>query len=399
MNIIQIQNESLQRLQQHEPPVVHVIPTLLKKIADCDEELLKFALGPIGQRLYLLAKNIDFEHPEITSVFDGALTDEKNFAQECLELLMLGKFAQEQDLTRIIPFFSRIILNQFPKNIIKKIDSPQNNKMYVRLLKNSQERQEIRMSKRMQIIDLHLLFNKGEETWNSQPDNFSKFLRFNKVYQEDIAIAEKKANRYEEMGCSSLALEIKKSIDLFKESMEQSYYGFNRITLTNAAVILAKSLGYTYSSSSIKINKKSFYNFDPENNLLEYSPYVSKAAGFPVFAAKEDEYLEYEPRIYPLHELSDIIPENIKNMIALLEAFPDSGNKPIFDHFGVIVPGVNFPIKKKTSFLDKNGIIQNYATRDEATKALDVILIKNNYIYPIIIGEKDNKCFFISIFI
>ena len=398
--IIQIQSKFLQRLAEHQPPLPHSVPTLLKKIADCDEELLKFTLGSLGQKLHYFATNTDFEHPEIISIFDGALTDDKDFAKECLELLILGRFAKDNKLNRIIPFFTESVIRDFPKNL-KKIDIPQNNRMHVRLLKDSQSREEVRMTKKIQTIDLHSLFLKGEQVWDAQPNSFEKFLRFNKVYQEDIAIAEKKAKRYEDMGCSSLALEIRRSIEVFKENMEQVYYGFNRITMTNAAIILAKSLGFNYTNSSIKVDKKFFsnYEFDPDANKLQYSPFISEIAGFPIFNNKETIY-DYEPRVYPLHELNSIVPENVKKTISLLEAFPDSGNKPIFDHFGVIVPSINFPVKSEAgySFLDSKGIVHVLQTREEAAKLFDINLIKNDYICPIIIGEKDNKCYFICYF-
>ena len=96
---------------------------------------------------------------------------------------------------------------------------------------------------------------------------------------------------------------------------------------------------------------------------------------------------------------------NVRETISLLEAFPDAGGKPIFDHFGVIVPGISFPTTKIVnittlySFLDERGIVQSYSTREEAIKSLDLILIKNEYFHGVLVGEKDGKCFFISYFI
>jgi hypothetical protein len=64
----------------------------------------------------------------------------------------------------------------------------------------------------------------------------------------------------------------------------------------------------------------------------------------------------------------------------------------------LIVPGVDFPLRKSDSFtfLDKSGIIRLFDTREDAIKDLDKILIENKDVYPIIIGEKDGKCYFIS---
>lgn len=412
--VLALQNEFLRRLAHHEPPQTHSVPSLLFRVIECDDDLLEFTLGKVGQKLRLFAQDVDFQHPEIVSIFDGVIANDQVFAQECMELLVLGEFARDHNLQRIIPVLGRALTKEsLNRNIIKKIDVPANNRMHVRLLKDCKEREDIRMTKRMQIIDLQSVYKKGEETWNAQPDNFTKFLRFDTAYQDDLKMAEKKATRYEELGCTSLAAEVRKSIESFREHMEQSYYGFNRITMTNAAVILAKSLGYTYTppqdaggssygswrtEGKITVNRKFFdkYNFDPEQTM-EFSPIVSSVVGSPIFTQKIQDPYNYEPRVYPLHEFSDIVTDNISKTVSLLEEFPDAGNKPIFDHFGVIVPGVAFPleIQKMYTFSDEQGIAQSYASREVALKNLDSILIKGKYFHPIIVGERDGKCYFI----
>lgn len=415
--VLEIQSEFMKRLTKHEPPQPYNVPTLLHRVVECDDDILELTLGKIGQKLRLFAQNVDFSHPEIVSIFDGIIADDQDFAQECIELLELAKFAKEKNLVRMIPALGRTLTKDtLTKSIIKKIDTPANNRMHVRLLKDASEREEIRTTKRMQIIDLQSVYKKGEDIWNAQPDNFSRFLRFDTAYQEDLKLAEKKAERYDELGCIALADEIRKSIEAFRENMEQSYYGFNRITMTSAAVILAKSLDYTFIpphdvntgtyghyrvEAKILVNRSFFgkYNFDPEQ-VLEFLPYVSQVAGSPIFNHRHQAPFDYEPRVYPLHEFSDIMPDSVKETVSMLEAFPDAGGKPIFDHFGVIVPGISFPREKDLmyTFVDKQGLAQSHAVREAALKALDTILIKNEYFYPIIVGEKDGKCFFICYF-
>lgn len=411
--ILNIHKEFLQRLSKHNPPIVKSTPLILTHILEYDEEILEFALGKIGQKLRLFADKVDFSHPEIITVFDGILADDQEFSKDCLEILLLAKFAKEHHLIKILPLIGKIITkDSILKNTIKKIDVPQYNRMNIRFLKDPIEREEIRLTKKMQTIDLQILFGKeekGEEVWITQPDSFNKFLRFDTAYQDDLNFAEKKALRYEELGCNILAQEIRKSIEIFNEHIEQSHYGFNRITMTNAAVILAKSMGFNYSraenGSQITVNRKFFgkYNLDPDQKL-EFNPYVSEVAGVPIFNVKQsDDFFVYQPRVYPLHELWDLAGTEIRDVISLLENFPDAGGKPIFDHFGVIVPGIT-PLKNKKSsdeeytFLDENGIIRIFSSYKSAAKDLDVTLIKGNYIHPILIGEKDNKCYFLNYF-
>jgi hypothetical protein len=405
--VIDLQSEFMKRLIHHESPPQYSVPSLLRRISECDEDLLNIAFGNFGQKLRLFTQKVDLEHPEILSVFDGAIADDQDFSKDCMEILSLAKFAKDNNLNRIISALGNITKEALSKNIIKKIDVP-SNRMHVRLVKNAIEREEIRMTKRMQIIDLHAVYKKGREAWDCQPDNFTKFLRFDAAYQDDLSIAEKKAQRYEQLGCTSLAGEIRKNIQSFKEHIEQLYYGFNRITMTNAALILAKSHGFEYSQETsvfgqIKLEGKitvprnffGSYNFDP-HDILEFSSLLSQTANSSYNATQP---FNYEPRVYPLHEFYKIASDDVKNTIAILESFPDAGNKPIFDHFGIIVPGISAPfLNDKSSFLDESGVMYSFKSKEDAIKSLDFILIKGKYIYPLIVGDKDGKCYFISYF-
>lgn len=416
--VAEIQEMFRRRVSRHETPPYFVPPALLKWVLECDDEILQFSLGKIGKKLKMFAEGVDFTHPDLPNVFDGFLTDNQEFAQECIELISLARYARQEGLNRIIPLMGdKIVGGSLPKNVLKKIDIPQNNRMNVRLLKNKEDRDSIRLTKRPQTIDLTGVYKKGEDFWNAQPDNFQRFVRFDVAYQEELKKAERKVQRYEELGCKSLAEEVKKSVQTFREHMEQSYYGFNRITMMSAAVIMAKSLGFSYqppqeilssnyligsNEGKILVQRKFFgkYNFDPEQTL-EFSHYVSMVAGSPIFTPKLMDPFRYEPRVYPLHEFSSIAPEEVKNTVALLEAFPDANGKPIFDHFCLIVPGVAFPAAVESlayAFLDEKGTLQTFPSREEAVKALDMTLIKGNYLHAIMVGEKDGRCYFISYF-
>ena len=55
-----------------------------------------------------------------------------------------------------------------------------------------------------------------------------------------------------------------------------------------------------------------------------------------------------------------------------LEAFPELGGKPVFDHFLVVVPGL------------------------DGDMAHEKELISEGRIIPVLLGERDGKCYFIS---
>lgn len=399
--VLSFQDEFFKRLKIVDRLPENKLPDLFLKLRDYDEDVIRLGLGDIGLKLKNFILQVDLSHPEISNVFDGIFADNQEFSQSCRELLTLASHARQDNLVSVVPYLNQFLYREH-KTIIRKIDAPSSNRINVRFLKDPEEREHIRCSKKMQIIDLRGIYKKGKSFWDSQPTNFSRFLRFDTGYQDELKKAEKKAKRYEELGCVSLAEEVRRTMELFREHTECNYFGFNRITMTTASTILAKSLGFAYvenGEDNIIVNRKLFYNFNPEYPI-EYNPYVSMASGGVTFTDRSQIPYNYEPRAYPYHEFSGIASEETKGIICHLENFPDAGDKPIFDHFGVIVPGVEFPLRKSESFtfLDKVGIIHKFNTREESLKTLDTILIKDKDIYPVIIGEKDGKCYFISYF-
>lgn len=388
--VIDFQNKFKIRLEQNQQFFFQKnTPVLLRAIHDSDQKLLEFAFGHFGANLVKLTQILDMNHPDLISIFDGTFSDDQYFSRQCIDFLSLAQYAQNNDMKNIFPLLGNLFIKEsLDRNVVKKIDNNNYSKAYVRLILDPEEREAIRFSKKMQIIDLQAFYKKGEDFWNYQPSDFEKFIRYDSAYLKELKEAEKKMKRYQDLKCESLASEIAKNIEHFKENMEQSYYGFNRITMTSAAIILAKSLGYKYNSSynlavgnhnmrfeaNIVVDKMIFKNFYFDLNF--------------VF----DHNLNYEPKVYPFHEVKDIASEEVIKTIELLEKFPEAGNKPIFDHFGVIVPTI---CMKEKSFRSETGLVHEYESVEKASKELDKILIKRKYFYPIIVGEKDGKCFFI----
>lgn len=364
----EFQDEFLKRLNTKSQLPKIIIPSLLSHLLEYNDEIIQMSLGEFGQKLKDFVQVIDFSHPEIEKVFNNIFS--KDFSQECLELLALAEFAKTKQFNRIIPVIGKIITSDI------RIPS------CVRLLKDPKERKEIRSSKRMQIIDLDYFYRDGEQAWNNKPNNFNNYLRFSEVYLEDIKNAEQKAEKYKKLGCLSLANEITKDVIKFKEYLDQAYYGFNQISLVDASVILAKNIGYNYKISNlfegnkIIINRKFFYNFDPISDDLPFN---------------------YEPRLYPLHNFWEILSQQTLDIVNTLESFPDAGNKPIFDHLCIIVPGTNFPEIKRDyySIINREGKQLDFDLREDALKLLDTILLESKYYSAIIVGEKDNKFYFV----
>jgi hypothetical protein len=127
--------------------------------------------------------------------------------------------------------------------------------------------------------------------------------------------------------------------------MNDAYQGFHRISLKNAAIILSKINGF-----KLKNNEYA------DKFIRKYVICINKNI--------------YNPKIYPIRYFSDSITDHIKNLICDLEKIP------LFDYYMVMVPST-----------------------DNSDENKDIIAVKNKNIIPILLGEKDGKCYFISYWI
>lgn len=149
--------------------------------------------------------------------------------------------------------------------------------------------------------------------------------------------------------------------------MEDMHYGFHRITMTNAAVILAKMHQFDFCGLLEKGQL-----FDTDN----YRIFVPKDVH-----GGESEFYQYSPRAYPLNELKELAPTRVLEIIERLEMFDEANGKAIFDHYVVIVPG--YRIEKNT----------------RSVQEMDTTLIQRQAVTPIVLGERDGKCYFICYWI
>lgn len=415
LDIATLQDTIISRMgfeEKVEPEEVCDIP-LLTRILACDPKSIELALGKFGEKLKAFSHAVDLKHPHVKTLFDDMFSDDTEFCQDITELIELAEFAREKKLTRVLSNFGGKVVSRekLCRTLLKTIDSPFNNRCRIHLLRTREERDRVRAEKRMQAIDLTTVVKKGEEVWASQPDNFDSFIRWGIAYEEEINFAMKKVQRYIKLGCTGMARQIVESIEHFKSQVHEIYYGFNRITMTNAAVILAKSLGYKLTTYWLSCeNEKKLYRITiPCSVFADYSfevdpqyvPYQTNT-GEPVGYRRARDTYDYEPRVYPLYKLEHMASAQMRKIVDHLEAFPKVCGKSIFDSYAVIVPGVLYPRIEhngKFSILNTKGERLDFDTRDQAVQALDVIMMENKYVTPILLGEKDGKCFFISFFV
>lgn len=275
------------------------LPELVYCLLATPPNIGELALGKAGRKLIEFISKIDLEHPDVLCVLGEILHNDLNFRQQILEAIEL---AEKNKHLLISANFHKLV----DRNKLKSIQ----NDFATRLLKFSKDRNAIRKQRCVELVNLETFYKKGSEIWNRQPTDFKAFNRYNIPYLEDIEYFENEVDRYEELGCETIASKITNEIRKLRANISERYYGFNRITVTTAAIILAKMHGYKLKTQ-----------WDIHDN-------------------KKTTITGYEPKIYPIHEMTHTASNSMLELISHLDSFPETGGKPLFDDFILLVPDV-----------------------------------------------------------
>lgn len=402
-----VDNHQLQFLEKvyeskpHDPP--RKLTGLIKTITSCSNEDVLVALGAFGLKLKIFASylNNEMPHPDIFSIYNGELVSEvegsfSRDAGDILKIVSENSWISGAVLASLERFVKK---HQTYDSLLQAVEDPWKNLLHVRFVPTREQRDIIRLNKRMQDVNTDLIYRRGLEFWASQPSDFKSYTRGSCMYQADIDEASARHKHFSDLGLSLMASEIQNSINKLRMEAETSqHFGFNKITLTSASVILAKQSGFEYYVRSpdsfdrdrILIDPKSFkYNFFPDkkDSLFDDSNFVS---------------LEFSPRVYTYHELQPYASEKTKSVVDYLERFPEALGYPLFDHYRVLVPGINYPTEEcqKLPFHIRlpSGNDFSYPQLQKVQMRLDAELLQQKEIVGLLLGEKDGDCYFISYF-
>jgi len=386
----EVQLFAIKAIFENGQPAPKAMPGILQAVLDCSEEEVCNALGnALGSRIKRFATDVDFEHPGFTEAFEGSLNGDSSFSRMCCEVLHLSQIATKEKM-HVAPKLYKLVVGSGEKSKIHKeiercIDSPSKNQLHVRFMKTRAERDAVRETKRMQVMAMATIAKKGMELWDSLPDSFVNYARGRNIHEDTIKDGNDKAGTFESLGLAGLAGSIKEDVSVFQQHVDDAYYGFNRISMTAAAVVQAKILGFTMQKCptrknwTIQIPLSYFGDFKFYSK--EYTP---------------DQTLEFNPRSYTFNELASVAPEKVVKIIDRLEAFPDFNGKALFDHYRVLVPTVNFPNRGQSSCSVVIDGETKVGTYNEVSKILDKELIVRGYLNPILLGEKNENCYFIG---
>ncbi len=350
---------------------------ILDKIKHYDHRLLA-NLGQVGTKLHAFAKNIDTSHPGLVEVLDGLFVKNIKFTQETEQILDICSYAQVKGYNIALELIRKAVKKSEHYHLIDKfIDDPAKNYLNVRLVPDQQQRNTIRSFKKVIDIELSSLGKKGKEIWITTIDDFSTFIRYGKYFDLEVKKAEEVAQKYLSIGLTCMYDEVKKSIDEFHKQIVDTYYGFNRITCVNCSIIAAKNIGL-----DCEVLNDKFFIYITNDFFQRYNFVTNK------------EKWQFSPRLYPLYYIKEIIDDSTSDLINKLENEPCIGNKALFDFFWVLVPTINYPADN--NLLDDKRRLTVYSSLAEARKSFDLTLIRMGLVKPILLGEKDNKVYFLK---
>lgn len=378
--------------KEPDESILHDIKTI-----SVEEAELLFG-SAFGYELLKFALDVDTSHPEISKMFDGQLVGDKlsSFSREAIDVIKIYKYIKSEKLSRwLIGSATAMIKDHYH---YKCISENAMSYLHARLIKNPAERRLIREKKGFQTIGVTGYGYAKKNFWESCPDDLIEYSRGKDVFFKHLEKAVERKNQLLDHGLEHMAEEIEKSIVALKNmSLESTYYGFNKVSLVETAVALANMCGYSFiETENLSCSPKIF------KTLGSFGGYDFYDKSLPEHSGILFDTIDFQPRVYTHIELEDCVSKEITDVISFLESFPQAGGKPLFDHYRIVVPGVDYPHKSQAApfrFIDPDGSRVKYGNVNVAKKMLDITLLNNKCIIGALLGERDGEHFFICYWI
>lgn len=359
----------------------------LEEILTYGEEVCSAAFGDFGKRLYEVAQELDMHHPDIESGrFLTTFTEDDDAAEKIVQMLKLYTWAKQSNLDALDNLFSKCATKTLFPAVKTSLAFLKNRQQFVRLFSDRKEIDRLRHLKTRRLIPLKEYIDKVAGRWGDIVD-LTLYERFGDFHKRQLAAICARAEVFKQMGLHNLETTMYNDIKEFGLSVDYKYYGFQRIPLTLAAIVLGKMHECEFEGKQITMPSSNFAGYDFETG----SPVCITGSGGSFRAVeRQRKNYTYSPMVCPLHTLN--VSKRIQEIVDYLDNFPEANHKPIFDHFAAVVPGIDFV---GTKFYDHLGKPHSYGNFAEVRTALDTILIQEKYIVPAILGERDGKFYFV----
>jgi len=351
-----------------------VLAVLFRKLT---EHAVYRVFGERGVALRKMAESIDLDHPDSDELFR---IGDPTFGKELFEVARLTELASPFGHFDTLAYTGHRILTKTKarRRFMKTVGEPAAVRRRVRLLADPDDRLSARNKRQPQHVSIWPLFNKGEAAWAGTPQDFTRYLRGERLYGDEIRSVRDKRDRFRSLGCDCLAAEADAVLKVLESSEDDQHYGFIQVSMGTAALILAKMHGWELVESDCWMLQKSVVDFYP-------------------FQVDKVGRVNYQPTAYSI-DGSGIIPPAAKKIMALCEAWPGHG-KPIFDYYHVFIPGVHYPLFNESDGYYKVRSVEgqelDFLSYEEASNFLDLSLVQAKSVVPALLGEKDGKTYFI----
>jgi hypothetical protein len=308
----------------------------LKEFASYSEDDVVGVLGSVGLLLRRFLSEVDLEspHPDLPQMMNSALASD--FGKQCADAMKLATWGAANNVSE--PFLQairQIVLGSKHVSFIQRqVDAPSRNLLRVRFVSGRSRRDAIRSVKMMQVVSLSELYRQGHDLWGQHPSEFDEYAWGHRSCEEAIQEGYKVVEHLRSMNLPAMTKEVESSIAAMEiDAGEKQYYGFNRITVVSAAIILAKLHGYEFAEDFLGYGKGDHrYNIRVPTSHFE---------GYDFGFEDSNSVLEYWPKSYPFGALKGIANRRLSELVDFLEEFPPLSGKPLFDHYRVVLPGFN----------------------------------------------------------
>lgn len=358
---------------------------ILKIIQSYSQDEVQNALGDFGARLWRFSRSVDISHPDISRIYNGSLVgcQAGTFSKSISDILKIIVDGASWNISPNIIHHLRLLLpvDSNYVQLYRTIDDVSLNQLHLRLSLDRVLLEIIRERSSCHSVHPYSFnFCTDVVTWDNCPENFSYYERYVNKYQCDIDEAKKRVQHFSSHGLTSMATEIEKSIAELENKVEQ-YYGFNKLHISDASIILAKMMGYECSPDVVQ-----------GHFAIHTTPdKVSKVESLK--DAPESAIIRYWPRICPFKMMLPVASKNMLKLIKFLDNFPQMGGRPLFDHYRVLVPGLRCHHTYDYDSMASYDALERYQLK------LEHEIIKSETGAGIILGEVDGDHYFVSYFI
>lgn len=389
--------ESLRTSQPSLPPVRNQV---LETISQCNEDIIAAKLGSAGKVMKRFANEISLQHPEM-----GEIAHQKEwdvFSRDIFKAMADEPKNAEEESKRLYNLY-KPILRQFVVPKPRFIHDP---------LHRDLVRQEKKSAKHIGLKHVYML---GENGFYGKPDNYKMFVRYDKSFVEEISKLEEQQSLFVTRNMPEVAHSVKKRIKGLEEMRESSYMGFHRLKPTDAAIIAARMVGLKWHELHfVTVPFKFFehYYWPDVPDKREEDKAKDEMKRLLVMKDRKMAFVDsvaftYQPRLYPLAKFqeSGSMPKSVMDVISKVEALPELNGCPAFDYYWVLMPSINI---NHPYFRHKDGwkvyvrdelnqlSLKAFQDEYEAAFALDKTLLADGYFLPVVLGERDGKCYFLS---